>query len=123
MTIHRSRRQLWNMNNGQIPENPYYKKHWCSTYLVLTNSSCDFDENADNFNLSDFRIEAYFTLVNKAIRFGKDVSDDVRTLMFDGSEHISDHCSSIMIGQLGKYISDDYISPLSIWKRVCCTRG
>jgi hypothetical protein len=46
----------------------FESKHWCSTYLVLTNISGDFDENADNnFNLSDFRIEAYFTLVNKAI--------------------------------------------------------
>jgi hypothetical protein len=93
----------------------FEEKHWCSTYLLLSPLNSDFDFEQAAFDPADFRIEGYFTLSSKAIHFGENVSEEMIHAMFDWSENVSEQCSAIMIGHLGKYVDepDGYVSCLS----------
>ncbi len=77
----------------------YEKRRWCSTYIVVNEESFAFQQ--------DFHIEGYFTLSNKVISLGDEVSNTLRKKLANGLARKDNHIHTILIGQLGKYIDED----------------
>lgn len=87
----------------------YEERNWGRTYLVLNAPLDEFlnDENS--------KIEGYFTLNLKAINFPENTSNSLRKKINKGLNKSieQENCfPCVLIGQLGKYISEDYVSPL-----------
>ena len=80
----------------------YNNRKWSYTYLVIQ------DEPFENGNL--IIVEGYFTLSVKIVELTDTVSNSTKKKLFFGTKTDSQALSTILIGQLGKYIGSDRIS-------------
>ena len=81
----------------------YYNRHACSVYILF---------NEDDFYQGILRVEAYFTLSHKSLTADPETMTKSRIKKYGGSE-TAKTLDFVLIGQLGKHISDSYKSPLS----------
>lgn len=84
----------------------YNNRKWCYTYLIIRND--EFVENGEVI------VEGYFTLSNKVIKLTDEVSSTKKKKLFFGLKTDNQNIPCILIGQLGKYISFDRVSPIDL---------
>ena len=81
---------------------PFEKRRWSATYLVVSN-----DET-----FSGACIEGYFTLSFQAYHVPESISKRRIKKLFGGILPDTAYCTTVLIGQLGKHIGEDYISAI-----------
>lgn len=81
----------------------FLKRGWCSVYLVL-------DEDA--FDNGDLKIIAYFTLSNKVLDLPESDVSKSKVKDVSGIKN-AEYVHFILIGQLGKFISDDFTAGIT----------
>lgn len=93
------------LNNKAIE---YEKRNWGRTYLFLNNSIEKLLKREENF-----KIEGYITLSFKGVNYPEEISNNLKKKINKGLNkkiNPQDCFPALLIGQLGKYIDEDYIS-------------
>lgn len=83
----------------------FEEREWCSTYLLI---------NRDELEHRKIKIEAYFTLSHQILRFSDSVSKNKKKKLGNGIIPRDNAVPVILIGQLGKYISKEKKSSISM---------
>lgn len=82
----------------------FQRRDWSSVYFIV-----DYDKIAVGKQV----VEAYFTLSHKAIELKGTVSKSQRKRIWGGVINDDPIAHFVLIGHMGKYISPEYISPIS----------
>ena len=82
----------------------FHNRGWSSVYILL-------DE--DKLAQGKAFVEAYFTLSHKVIALSDSVSKSKRKVVFGGIKNDEPHSHFVLIGQLGKHMSDDDASTIT----------
>ena len=82
----------------------FERRGWSSVYLLF---------NEEYFTRGKLKLEAFFTLSHKALSVSDEVSKSMKKVIFKGISPNDTLVHFVLIGHLGKHLSDDYVSEIT----------